>query len=67
MCACEEEFGLKHLSHQLDFGKELETQQRVPVTIGFQAGVCRSCRGLPEEARPKAPQLGRTSKIKRYY
>jgi len=45
----------------------LETQVRVPVTLGFLKGICRSCRGLPILAKPMASIHGRTSKIKRYY
>ncbi|MFO1486687.1 MAG: VRR-NUC domain-containing protein [Verrucomicrobiaceae bacterium] len=45
----------------------LETQERVDVTLGFQAGICNQCRNLPEESCPKAEAFGATSKIKRYY
>jgi hypothetical protein len=67
MCACDERIGRGHLSHQLDRGVVLETQERVPVTTGFQANICRECRGLPPEAHPVSSIPGRTSKIKRYY
>jgi Holliday junction resolvase-like predicted endonuclease len=67
MCACDESIGRTHLSHQLDRGVVLETQQRVPVTAGFQLKICRECRGLTPEAHPVASIPGRTSKIKRYY
>ena len=67
MCACDERIGRRFLPHQLDNGTELETQRRVPVTAGFQPGICRTCRGLPAESRPAAPIPGRTSKIRRYY
>jgi hypothetical protein len=67
MCACEEEFGRRFVPHQLQYGTDLETQRRVPVTLGFQDGVCNSCRGLPEEAHPKSAMYGRSSKIVRYY
>jgi hypothetical protein len=67
MCSCEEDFGRKFLSHQLDQGVELQTQQRIPVTLGFQEAVCRECRGLQPEAYPSAEQFGRTTKIQRYY
>lgn len=67
MCACDEEIGTKFLPHQLVSGTVLETQERVPVTAGFLAGLCTECRGLPPEAHPVAAIPGRTSKIKRYY
>lgn len=37
------------------------------MTAGFQANICRECRGLPPEAHPVSSISGRTSKIKRYY
>jgi len=67
MCACEEDFARQYFPHQLTFGTELHTQQRIPVTLGFQKSICNACRGLPEEAYPKAALYGRTSKIVRYY
>lgn len=67
MCACDEPFGQRFLAHQLTEGCELETQLRVPVTIGFQANICNGCRGLPLEPAPAAAIPGRTSKIKRFY
>lgn len=67
MCACDEEIGTKFLSHQLDAGAVLESQERVPVSAGFVAGVCAECRGLPLEPHPVAAFPGWTSKIKRYY
>lgn len=65
MCACEEDFGRRFLPHQLSMGSELKTRRRVPVTLGFQRRVCNGCRGLPEEAHPKARR--RRSKVARYY
>jgi hypothetical protein len=67
MCACDETRGRTFLPHQLSQGTELATQDRVPVTIGFQAGICTECRGMPAEAHPVAAIHGRTSKITRYY
>ncbi len=67
MCACDEEFGRRFLPHQLRNGTELETQLRTPVTIGFQGNICNSCRGIPEQAHPKAEIYGSTSKVERYY
>lgn len=67
MCACDEVFACRFLSHQILEGAELETQKRVPVTAGFQAEICNLCNGNPEEAHPMAPTYGRTSKIYRYY
>ena len=67
MCACEEEFARRFLPHQLGEGTELETRRSVPVTIGFQKNVCKTCRGLPAEAHPMAEIYGRTSKVERYY
>jgi len=67
MCACDEEFGRRFLPHQLRNGSELESQRRIPVTIGFQANICNSCRGIPEHAHPKAEIRGSTTKVERYY
>lgn len=67
MCKCEEEFAVKFLPHQIRSGSELETQREVKVTLGFQPGICNTCKGKPEEAHPKAEMHGCTSKIKRYY
>ena len=67
MCDCDEDVGRAVLPHQLEFGSELETQQRVKVTLGFQPRVCRECRGLGPIAHPKAEIYRATSKIRRYY
>lgn len=67
MCSCDESFARRFLPHQLDRAVVLDTQERVPVTLGFQAGVCRSCRGLPEEPHPKSESHKRGSKVVRYY
>ncbi len=67
MCACEEIFARCFLPHQLSYGIEWDTRRRVPVTLVFQKGICNKCRSLPEEAHPKAPTYGRSSKIHRYY
>lgn len=67
MCGCDEAFGRRFLAHQLDRGVELETRERVPVTLGFQTGICNACRGLPLVAAPSAAIPGRTTKIKRFY
>lgn len=67
MCACDKEIAVRFLSHQTSEGVELETQERILVTLGFQENICNSCRGLPEEAHPKAELYGAATKIKRYY
>jgi hypothetical protein len=67
MCSCDEARGRRFLPHQLANGAVLETQERVPVTAGFQNRVCRECKGLKQEAHPVSESWGRTSKIKRYY
>jgi hypothetical protein len=67
MCRCDEEFARRFLPYQLDVATELNTQQRVPVTGGFQPGICDSCRGLREEAHPKAQTYRCSTKIRRYY
>ena len=67
MCRCEQTFGERFLSHQLRRGRDLESGLDVSVTLGFQKNICRTCRGLPEEAHPKAELHGRCSKILRYY
>lgn len=67
MCACDEPFGLRFLAHQLEYGVELDTQERVPVTLGFQPNICNACRGLRLVPAPASAIRGRTSKIKRFY
>lgn len=67
MCACDEDRGRRFLAHQLDYGTELDSQDQVPVTLGFVAGICSECRGLPADAAPAASIHGRTSNISRYY
>jgi len=67
MCACEEAFGRRHLPHQISKGSRLSTRERVPVTLGFQPKICNHCRGLLEQAAPKAALPGKTSKVHRYY
>lgn len=67
MCACDEDFGVKFLSHQISYGTWMNTQKRVPVTLGFQKNICLECRGNKPIAAPKAPMHGYTSKISRYY
>jgi hypothetical protein len=67
MCGCDEPIGRRFLAHQLREGTVLETQERMPVTRGFQPAVCAECRGLPIEATPLAEMHGATSKVKRYY
>ena len=67
MCKCEEEFAKRYFPHQIEFAQEYNTRERIPVTLGFQPNICNSCKGLPEEAYPKAEIYGRTTKIVRYY
>ena len=67
MCACDEAFARKYLPHQISEGTELETHHPVPVTLGFEARICNTCRGLPEESHPKGESYGHSSKIERYY
>ncbi|WP_407283216.1 VRR-NUC domain-containing protein [Methanolobus sp. WCC1] len=67
MCSCDEEFGRKYYSHQLDIATELDTQKKIPVTIGFQPNICNTCRNKKEESYPLSQARGRTTKIRRYY
>lgn len=67
MCACDEELGLRFLPHQIDYGTDLGSKCRIPVTLGFQKGICNRCKGLPEEAHPKGEIYGCSTKIRRYY
>lgn len=67
MCNCEEEFARRYFPHQITNAVELNTQERIPVTLGFQANICNTCKSVPEEAAPKSSIPGRTSKITRYY
>ena len=67
MCTCDQEIGKRFFAHQLRQGCVLETQERVPVTLGFVDDICRECRGLAPEAHPMAAIPGRTNKIQRYY
>jgi hypothetical protein len=52
MCACDESFGQRFLAHQLSEACELDTQERVPVTYGFEPGFCNGCRELPLALAP---------------
>ena len=67
MCKCEEDFGRCFLPHQLNSGTDLVTKEETKVTLGFQEGVCNKCRGIPEEAHPRAEIYGCSTKIRRYY
>ena len=67
MCSCDEYFGRRFLPHQLNTATEPNTQLRISVTLGFQVSICNTCRGLREEAHPKAQMYGSTTKIVRYY
>ena len=67
ICACDEAFGRRFLSHQLQRGRDLERQIDVPVDLGFVPKVCSECRALPPIPAPVAATFGQTSKIKRYY
>jgi hypothetical protein len=67
MCACDKEYGERYLPHQLKYGSLEGSQERIPVTLGFQANVCPECRGQKPVAAPKAPMHGATTKITRYY
>lgn len=67
MCSCEQEHGERFLPHQLSEACILETQQRVPVTLGFQFEVCPECRGEKPIHAPKASMPGSTSKVSRFY
>ncbi len=67
MCSCEEEFAKQYFSHQINTATTLKTQERIPVTLGFQKDICNTCKGISEEAHPTAVIYGRTTKIKRYY
>src|SRR6185369_4675339 len=67
MCSCDRIIGEKYLPHQLKEGAELETGNRIPVTLGFQDRTCRECRGLDPIAHPTAARFRSTSNIRRYY
>jgi hypothetical protein len=67
MCQCDEEIGREILPHQLQEGREVDSRERVAVTLGFVPGICRQCRELPPEAHPRAAIHGQMTKIKRYY
>jgi len=67
MCACEEEFATRYLPHQITKTTDPHTRESIPVTHGFQPAVCNACRGLPEDACPRAPTHGKMTKIRRYY
>lgn len=67
ICSCEEDFAKECLPHQISATRDLQTRERVPVTLGFQPLICNACRGLPEEACPRKPMHGSMSKVRRYY
>lgn len=48
------------------YGTQYGTQRRFPVS-GFAKGICFQCRGLKEEAHPRAAIYGQKSKVQRYY
>ena len=66
ICACEEQQARTFLPHQISFGRELESQQRVPVD-GFAPRICAECRGETEELHPVAEIWGRKGKVERFY
>jgi hypothetical protein len=67
ICKCERDFAIKYLPHQIDYAKDQNTQAKIRVTNGFQENICNICRGITEEAYPKAPLYGAKNKIQRYY
>jgi hypothetical protein len=67
ICSCDEEHGERFLPHQLEMGSWEGSNERVPVTLGFQHNICSVCRGEKAVAAPKAPMHGATTKIVRYY
>ncbi len=67
MCQCDEDIGNELLPHQIKVGRDLDTQDRIPVTLGFVSAVCRECRGLSPIPHPRAAIRGQTTKIRRYY
>lgn len=67
MCSCDEHFGKRFLPHQLTVGRELDTQSRILVDVGFFRAVCPECRGRPAVPAPVSAGFGRTTKIKRFY
>lgn len=66
MCRCEEDFARRYLPHQISQAA-VAGHERIAVTLGFQEGVCNTCRGLPEPCCPKSDRPGTASKIRRYY
>lgn len=67
MCSCDEYLGRKYFSHQLSSACILETQERIPVTLGFIEKICPDCRGQKPILAPKAQAYGVSTKIRRYY
>lgn len=67
MCMCDKDYGEIHLPHQLSQGSKLDTQERIPVTIGFQKNICQECRGEKVTAAPVSSMPGRTTKVTRFY
>jgi len=66
ICECDRLIALQFLPHQTRFGVESGTQRRLPVS-GFAKGMCSECRGLKEEAHPRAAIYGLKGKVERYY
>lgn len=66
-CSCEAPWATRFLGHQLSHAVEPDSKAVVPVTLGFQDRVCATCRGIAEEAHPKAELYGSSSKVRRYY
>lgn len=67
MCSCDKELGQYYVPHQLGYGTSLNTQDHIPVTIGFQDNICPKCRNEVLPAYPRKGLYGSSSKIKRYY
>jgi len=67
MCSCDEKLARKYFAHQINTACILETQERIPVTDGFQKNICPECRHENPISAPRSESYRNTSKIKRYY
>jgi len=66
MCECEKETAFAFLPYTTSTGREYGTHIEHPVA-GFEPDICAECRGLEEEAHPRAAIWGQKGKVERYY
>ena len=66
ICECERGLALAFLPHQIQIATEYGTQRTYAVN-GFALNICAECRGVIDEAHPRAAIYGQKGKVERYY